>query len=113
MRRSTGQQPRTKSASRPVDKPQMNRLSTADFVPAFGLHKISLVCASGKTLRGRVFDALEGTRDPCPLGEKFCWHPVLSDAAPPPRRAPRPDLPVVCPGFGLDSIIFTNTGICS
>ena len=38
------------------------------------------------------------------LGEQFCWHPVLPDPAPPPRRAPRPDPPVVCPGFGLDKL---------
>ena len=57
--RSTGQQPRKKSASRPRDKPQMNRLFTRDFVPAFGLHKISLVRASRKTFKRRVFDAFE------------------------------------------------------
>ena len=34
-RRSTGQQRGTKSASRPAYKPRINRLSTADFVPAF------------------------------------------------------------------------------
>ena len=32
-RRSTGHQPRTKSTSRPVDKPLMNRWATVDFVP--------------------------------------------------------------------------------
>ena len=50
----------------------------------------------------RVFDALEGTREACSLGGQFCWHPVLPDPAPPLRHAPRPDPPVVCPGFGLD-----------
>ena len=93
---------RTKSASRPVDKPRINRSSTADFVPAFGLHNISLVRASGGTFRRRFHDALESTRVLCLLGEQFCWHPVPRDPAPPPRCAPRPDLPVVCPGFGLD-----------
>ena len=82
--------------------PLINRSSTDYFVPAFGLHRISPVRASGDTFRRREFDALEGTRDPCLLGEQFCWHPVLPDPAPPPRRAPRPDPPVVCPGFGLD-----------
>ena len=69
--------------------PVTNRLSTGDFVPAFGLHRISLVRASGETFRRRVFDALEGTRKDCPLGEQFCWHTVL----PAPRRhaAVRPD----------------------
>ena len=88
----------------PAYKPRINRLSTVDFVPAFGLHKISRVRASGKTFKRRVFDASEGTRDPCLLGEQFCWHPVLPDLAPPPRRALRPDPPVVCPGFGLDGL---------
>ena len=64
--------------------------------------KISLVRASGEAFRTRVFDALEGGRDDCLLGELFCRHLVLRGPAPPPRRAPRPDLPVVCPGFGLD-----------
>ena len=35
----------------------------------------------------RVFDALEGARKDCPLGEQFCWHSVLPDSAPPPCRA--------------------------
>ena len=101
-RRSTGQQPRTKSASRPADEPLRNRLSTAGFVPAFGLHRISLVRASGETFRRRLFDAWGGTRDACLLGVLFCRRPVLLGSAPPPRRAPRPDPPVVCPGFGFD-----------
>ena len=70
--RSTGQQPRRKSASRPGDKPRINRSSTADFVPAFDLHIISLVLASGETFRRRFFDALGGTRDACLVGEQFC-----------------------------------------
>ena len=49
---------------------------------------------------------LEGTSEACLLGGQFCWHPVLPDPAPPPRRAPRPDSPVVCPGFGLDRWFF-------
>ena len=60
---------------------------------------ISLVRAFGGSFRRRVFDALEGTREARLLGEQFCWHPVLPDSAPPPRRAPRPDPPVVYPGF--------------
>ena len=51
--------------------------------------------------RRRVFDALESTKKDCPLGEQFCWLTVLIDLAPPPRRAPRRDSRVVCPGFGL------------
>ena len=41
-------------------------------------------------------------KDACPLGDLFCLHPVLPGPAPPPRRAPRPDPPVACPGFGFD-----------
>ena len=53
-------------------------------------------------MRRRVFDALGGTGEACFLGEQFCWYPVLPYPAPPPRRALRPDAPVVCPGFGFD-----------
>ena len=49
------------------------------------------------------FDALEGTREACFLGELFCRRPVLTDPVPSPGRALRPDAPVVCSGFGLDS----------
>ena len=40
------------------------------------------------------------------LGEWFCWHPILPDAARPLRRARRPDPPVVCTGFGFDRCFF-------
>ena len=73
--------------------PVINPGSTADFVPAFGLHRISLVRASGEAFRRRVFDALEGTRDPCLLGEQFCWHPVLPDPARPSAGRPDPNRP--------------------
>ena len=68
-------------------------MSTVDFVTAFGLNGISLVRASGGTFRRRVFDALEGMRDPCPLGEQFCWHPVLPDPALPSAGSPDPNRP--------------------
>ena len=58
-------------------------------------------CASVSDRR-RLFDALEGAKDSCLLGEQFCWHLVLPDPVLPLRRAPRLDPPVVCPGFGLD-----------
>ena len=89
---STGQQPETKSASRSGDKPRINRLSTGDFVSAFGLHRISLVRASGETFRRRFVSALEGMMDPCLLGEQFCWHLVLPDSRPaaPPCAPTRP-----------------------
>ena len=67
----------------------------------FDWNRISLVRASGESLGRLFYDALESTRNPCPLGEKLCWHPVLPDA-PLLRRALRPDPLVVCPGFRLD-----------
>ena len=103
--RSTSQQPGTKSVSRSADK----LLSTAaqlrvnrEFCSSIGLHRISLVRASGERFRRPVPDSFEGTKKACPLGDQFCWHPVLPDPAPPSRHAPRPDSPVVCLGFGLD-----------
>ena len=36
--------------------------------------------------------------------DAFCWQTVLPDPAPPPRRAPRRDPPVVCPCFGLGQV---------
>ena len=71
------------------------------FCSSIGFNRIWLVRASGETFRRRVFDALGGTRKDCILGGQFCWHTVLPDPAPPHRRAPRRDPPVVCPGFGL------------
>ena len=97
------------SASRPADKPVMNRWSIGcqpvvnrGFCSFIGLHRIYLIRASGESFKRRVFDALERTREARTLGEQFRWHPVLPDPAPPPHRAPRPDPPVVCQGFGLD-----------
>ena len=69
-KRRTGRQPGTKSASRPAYKPLINRWSTADLVPpSVYIHRISLVRASGETLKRRVFDALESTMDLCFPGE--------------------------------------------
>ena len=89
--------------------PQLNRLSTGcqpivnrSLGSSIGLRRILLARASGETFRRRVFDALEGARDTCPLGELFCRRPALPGPTPLPRRAPRPEPPVVCPGFGLD-----------
>ena len=64
--------------------------------------RISLARASGERFRRRVFDALGGTGDACFLGELFCRRPGLPGPTPPARRAPRPDVPVVCPGSGID-----------
>ena len=79
------------------DEPRVKR----GFCSFIGLNRISLVCASGMFKR-RVFDALESTSEACLVDGHFCLHPVLPDPAPPLRHAPRPDRPVVCPGFGLD-----------
>ena len=103
---STGQQPGIKSAPRPGalrpgDKPLINR----SLFSSIGLNGISFVRASGETFRRRVFDALGGARDACLLGKLFCRRPVLLGPAPPPGRAPRPDLLVVCPGFGFDRFL--------
>ena len=46
-----------------------NRLSTGDFITAFGLHRSPLVRASGESFRRRVFDALEDTSEACSLDE--------------------------------------------
>ena len=86
-----------------------NYLSTGDFVPAFGLHRVLYVCASEGKFKLNVFDVLEGIRDSCKLGGQFCWHPVLPDSASPTRRESCPDPPVVCLRFGLDRIIFKLT----
>ena len=93
-------------AQRACFVPQLNRLSTTgqqfiSFLHLFCANKVSFVRASGKTLKRLFFDPLESTRDLFFLGEKFCWHPILPNPARPPRRAPRPDLPVVCPGFNF------------
>ena len=85
-RRSTGQQPGTKSASHFAEKPRINRLSTGDIVLALGLNRISLVRASGKTFKRLAFDALKGTRDACFLGEMFSRRPAFLDRASLSRR---------------------------
>ena len=86
----------------------MNQLSTAGFVPPSVYIGFRLVVLLGGR-SGHVSAMLWKVRGRlCLLGEQFCWHPVLRDPAPSPRRAPRPDPPVVCPGFGLDNYVFVN-----
>ena len=69
----------------------MNRLFVnRRFCSPIGLHRISLVRASGGMFKSRVFDAVEGMWDARFLGELFCRRPVLPSPAPPPRRALRP-----------------------
>ena len=87
----------------------MNRSSTADFVPAFGLHRISLVRASEMMFKTVVFDALEDTSDGGVLRGETRW-PILLDPPCPaaPLCAARPDPPVVFPGFGFDIHFFNK-----
>ena len=60
-------------------------------------------CFPKKRCKIALFDALEGKRDCCFLGEPFNRRPVLPGTPAPARRAtPRPDPPVVYPGFGFD-----------
>ena len=102
-RRSTGQQPGTKSARGPSDEPLVSR----SLCSPIGLHRISFVRVSGESLRTVFFDALGVKRvglspgRPSPSASR----PAPPCPAPPPRSAPpRPDPPVVCPGFDSTSI---------
>ena len=78
MRRNIGQQPETKSARGPGDKPRINR-----------------VRASKDVFETVVLDTLVGARDGCVLREQTCRRPILlgppRPAAPP--CAARPDPP--------------------
>ena len=56
---------RTKGASRPANKPLVNRW----FRSPIGLNENSFVCASGGSFRTVVYNALEGARHICVLRE--------------------------------------------
>ena len=92
-----------KGASRPAGTPRINCGYTGcqpmTLFPLSVYGGFRLFVLLGGTFKRCVFDALEDTRVPCLLGEQFCWHPVLLHPTPPPHRAPRPDPPVVSPGF--------------
>ena len=104
-RRHIGQQPGTKSGRRPVDKLDINRCSTAGFVPPsvyIGLPLFMLPKKrSGQCLR---FPRKQVGR--LSSGEPTRRRPVLPGPAPPRRSAVcrlAPTRPwYVCPGFGLD-----------
>ena len=86
---------RTKSGRRPADAAVINRWSTAvqrgyNNSPT-GLHRISLVRASGGTFRTCVFDALEGAKDGFFVGEPIRRLLVLPGRAPPRPAVRRPD----------------------
>ena len=88
-----------------ADKPRINSGSRG-FVPP----SIYIIFRSffRRDIQTVVFDAQEGKRDGCPLVEPTRRRPVLPGPAPPRRLvvcrpAPaRPELPLVCPGFGFD-----------
>ena len=72
----------------------------------------SFVRASEETFRTVALGTLVGTKDRCLLGEPNRRRPTRPrpGLAPLPRRAPpRPDLLVVCPGFGLGRSWNKNT----
>ena len=89
-----GQQPGRKSPSRRGDKQVRDWVSIVIFVFPFGLHRTSLVCASGETFGRRVLDDLERQKGFSPGGQ-FCGHTGLPDPTPPLRRVPRQNLAMV------------------
>ena len=92
--------------------PRISRLSTVcqlqvnrTFYSSSGFCENSFGRASGGTFSRIVYDAPEGKRNGCFLGKPTRRPPVLPRTAPPLRRAPpRPDPPVLCPGFGFDKL---------
>ena len=116
-------QPGTKSASRLVDKPRINRRWTGCqsrvhhwFCFSVSLNGSSLVRASERTLKRSLeepffperFDPLEGSVNLSFPDEYFCGHPILRDPARPFRRASRPDSPAICSGFWFERFPFSN-----
>ena len=77
----------------------MNRLSTVGFVLPSVHVEFRLFVFCEEKFRRRFLDALEGTKKDSPLGGQFCWHSILPDPSPQPRRAPQRELPVLCLGF--------------
>ena len=71
-----------------MDKPVMNQLSTAGVCASIGLQRISLVRASGETVK-YFFDDLGGNRVACPLSRQCCLRLLLPEPAP--QTAVRPD----------------------
>ena len=111
---STCQQPGTKSAPRPADKPLINRLSTGCQPPVVFPHRLTWdfarSCFWGDVQETCLcFRCLGGYG-----GRSSPGRNVLSAArsARPPRRAPRPEPPVVCLGFGLDRCLIVFVFLC-
>ena len=94
-RRYAGQQPGTKSGRRLAEKPGINRLSTAGFVPP-SVNIGFCLFVLPKSRSGQLSSMpCKGTRYGCLLGERTCRPPVLlaplraaaSPCAAPPRPA--------------------------
>ena len=79
-----------------VDQPVVNCWSTAGFVPLSFLSTNSIDRASEEMFRTVVFVTLVGTKDKCIQGGPNRRRPFRPGDAP-----PRPDPPVICPGFRL------------
>ena len=99
---------------RPLLVPRFNRLLIGCQPLVWFLYRFtqSLVRASGETFRRRVFDALEDTSDASLLSELFCRRPALPSPTSLPRRSPRTDPPVVCPGFELERFVQDSCARC-
>ena len=96
---SVGTQSCPTPPGRPAGRPDPTRPWYVQVLDSTGLHRISLVRASGETFKRYVLDALDlGGYE----GGLFSGRTVLTDPAPSPRCALRPDPPVVCSRFGLD-----------
>ena len=83
----------------------VNRLSTACCVPPSIYIGFPLFVLPKSRSRQFVFDAMEGARDGCPLGEPKHRRSILPGCALPRRAPTRPGPPVVYPGFGFVPLV--------
>ena len=100
-RRYNGQQPGTKSARGPVDKPRNNRGSIAGFVPPSVQIGFSLVVLP-ETRPGRFYSMVWKVSRTVVFGrtDPSASRSARRRPAPAPRSEPPcPSTPVVCPGF--------------
>ena len=93
MRRSSDQQQRTNSDSRPADQSLINRSSTGCCVH-HGFHRVSFIRVSEEISNFLFLDALESKRVSCFLGGPTAWYPIHPalprPTAPPCAAPPRP-----------------------
>ena len=94
-----------KSASRPADNPRINRWSNMGYVPPSVWMGFPLFVLPKRGPRRVAFDSPERQRTVLSwanrsVGVPLCSAPAIP--AIPPCAQPRPDPPVVCPGFGFD-----------